>query len=106
VKYKYCPRCRKAYIRSYLEKENCIYCNADCEIVDVKRNALYYFGYSMLVIGAASALVPRFMVVSDRSYFLYFGIALAIAGSAMIVIGSSRMAKSAAEQFEKKQSEE
>lgn len=106
MKYKYCPRCRKAYIRSYFEKEGCMYCNADCEIIDVKRNATYYFGYAMLVLGAASVLVPRFVAVADRSYFMYFGIGLAVAGSVMVVIGSTKMAKAAAEAYEKGRSEE
>lgn len=105
MKYKYCPRCRKAYIRSYLEKENCMYCNGVCEVVDVKRNATYYFGYAMLVIGAAAVLVPRFIAVSDRAYFLYFGIALAIAGSVMVIVGSSKMAGAAAESCERELTE-
>jgi hypothetical protein len=101
VKYNYCPQCRKAYIRSHFERDSCMYCNSGCEVVDVKRNTLYYFGYAMLLIGAAGALVPRFAAVADRTPFLVFGAGLAVAGCVAVVMGTSRMAREAAESFEK-----
>jgi hypothetical protein len=96
VRYKYCPKCKKAYVRSRLEGDGC-YCGADCETIDVKRNSLYYFGYGIMILGAASAFVPRFMVVADSSPFIYFGIALVIVGSIFVVVGSTKMAKTAVE---------
>jgi hypothetical protein len=97
VRYKYCAKCNKAYISSRLETDNCIYCGYECETLDVKRNSLYYFGYGIMILGAASAFVPRFMTVTDSSLFIYFGIALVIVGSIFVVMGSTRMAKTAVE---------
>ena len=97
VKYKYCQSCEKAYIKSRLEKDNCIYCNEPCETVDVKRNGIYYYGYALMVLGAGSVLVPRFTVVSDPTTYLVVGIVLAFVGTMFIIMGSSKMAKTAIE---------
>ena len=97
MRYKYCGKCRKAYIKSRLEGDLCIYCGAECEVLDIKRNGLYYFGYGIMILGAASAFIPRYTAVSDSSIFIYFGIALVIAGSVFVVMGSTKMAKTAAE---------
>jgi len=96
VKYKYCQSCEKAYIKSRMEKDNCIYCNEPCETVDVKRNGIYYYGYAVMIIGAGSVLVPRFTVVSDPSIYLVIGIVLAFVGAAFVMKGSNKMAKTAA----------
>jgi hypothetical protein len=95
VRYKYCAKCQKAYIRSRLETDNCVYCGHECETIDVKRNGLYFFGYGIMILGAASAFIPRFTEVSDASVFIYFGIGLAVVGSIFVVMGSTRMAKTA-----------
>ena len=97
MRYKYCPKCGRAYVRSRLEGETCVYCGAECETLDVKRNSLYYFGYGIMILGAASAFIPRFMTVTGGSVFIYFGIALVIVGSIFVVMGSTKMAKTAAE---------
>jgi hypothetical protein len=97
VKYKYCAKCNKAYIRSRLETDKCVYCGYDCDTIDVKRNGLYYFGYGIMILGAVSAFIPRYMAVTDSTFFIYFGIALVIAGSVFVVMGSTRMAKTALE---------
>ena len=107
MKYKYCQSCEKAYIKSRLEKDNCIYCNEHCETVDVKRNGVYYYGYAVMILGAGSVLVPRFTVVPDPSIYLVMGIVLAFVGAAFIMMGSSKMAKTAvSEAAEKIASEE
>jgi len=97
VRYKYCPKCKKAYVRSRLEGDACVYCGHDCETLDVKRNSLYYFGYGIMILGTASAFIPRFMTVTSSSIFIYFGIALVVVGSIFVVMGSTRMAKTAVE---------
>ena len=95
MRYKFCPKCRKAYIKSRLEGDRCIYCNGECETLEVKRNGLYFFGYAMMVLGAISAFVPRFMEVTGDSFFVWFGIALVVAGSVFVVVASTAMAKKA-----------
>ena len=95
MKYKYCPTCKKAYVKSRLEKDNCIYCNEECQTVDVKRNGLYYFGYAIMILGATSAFIPRFIEVSGTTFFIVIGIALALAGAVFVMMGSVRMAKTA-----------
>ena len=97
MKYNYCPSCKKAYVKSRLEKDYCIYCNEQCQTVDVKRNGLFYFGYAIMILGATSVFIPRFMIVSGTTFFIMMGIALALAGAAFIMMGSVRMAKTAAE---------
>jgi hypothetical protein len=101
VRYKYCAKCNRAYIRSRLETDKCIYCGHECETIDVKRNGLYYFGYGIMILGAASAFIPRFMEVTDSSLFIYFGIALVVVGSIFVVMGSARMAKTAVDTAQK-----
>jgi hypothetical protein len=98
VKYKYCQSCEKAYLKSRLEKDNCIYCNEPCETVDVKRNGVYYYGYAVMIIGAGSVLIPRFTVVSDPSTYLVVGIVLAFIGAVFVMKGSTKMAKTAVEE--------
>ncbi len=97
MKYKYCSKCRKAYIKSRLEGDRCIYCASECETLDVRRNGLYYFGYGLMIIGVAGVLIPRFAETSEDSFFMYFGLTLVIAGMVFVVMGSMRMAKKAAE---------
>jgi len=103
MKYKYCQSCKKAYVKSRLEKDNCIYCNLPCETVDVKRSSLYYLGYSVMVIGAVSVLIPRFTVVSGPTFFIIMGMVLAFAGAVFVMMGSVRMAKTAVETLHKKE---
>ena len=95
MKYKYCPNCKKAYVKSRLEKEKCIYCNEECETVEVKRNGLYYIGYGIMVLGAVSAIVPRVIVVSGGNFFLITGIGLLLGGMIFVMMGSVRMAQAA-----------
>ena len=96
MRYKYCQNCEKAYVKSRLEKDNCIYCNEPCETVNVKRNGTYYYGYTLMVIGAGSVLVPRFTVVSDSATYFVVGIVLAFVGTVFVIMGSVKMAKTAA----------
>lgn len=96
VKYKYCQNCEKAYVKSRLEKDNCIYCNEPCKTVDVKRNGTYYYGYALMILGAGSVLVPRFTVVPDPTTYLVVGIVFAFVGTAFVMVGSVKMAKTAA----------
>ncbi|MBU4031803.1 MAG: hypothetical protein KKD98_03275, partial [Candidatus Thermoplasmatota archaeon] len=97
VKYKYCPRCDKAYIKSRLEKDSCIYCGGPCETVDVKRNGMYYLGYAIMLAGAASAFVPRFVVVSAPELFIAAGIGLVVGGSVIIIMANGAMTNMAKE---------
>ncbi len=105
MRYKHCSKCRKAYIKSRMEGDRCIYCGAECSIVDVRRNGFYYFGYALMMIGAASVVVPRLTETSGDAFFVYFGLALAVAGMVFVVMGSVRMAKTAAETAEAEESE-
>ena len=50
-----------------------------------------------MVLGAGSVLVPRFTVVSDPTTYLVVGIVLAFVGTMFIIMGSSKMAKTAIE---------
>ncbi|MFO7618440.1 MAG: hypothetical protein R6W91_02110 [Thermoplasmata archaeon] len=95
MKYNYCPKCDKAYVKSRLEKDICIYCGSGCETVDVSRNAIYYLGYGIMLAGAACAFVPRFADVSGTTFYFTIGIALAVAGSVFVVMGNARMAEDA-----------
>lgn len=97
MRYKYCAKCRKAYIKSRLEGDRCIYCSAKCETLDVKRNSMYYFGYALMLVGAVAVVVPRVLDTSGDSFFTFVGLALAIAGMVFVVMGSTRMAKTAVE---------
>lgn len=106
MKYKYCQGCKKAYVRSRLEKDNCIYCNEPCETVDVKRNGLYWIGYSVMIIGAGGALYPRIVEVDGSTFYLTVGVVLAIGGAALVMMGSIRMAQAAANMASRKNQEE
>ena len=97
MRYKYCPECKKAYIKSSLEGDRCIYCNADCEVIDVRRNGLYYLGYGMTVAGAVCVAAPRLAEIENGTPLVILGLAVAVAGMALVVMGSLRMAKDAAE---------
>ena len=97
MKYKYCPTCKKAYIKSRLEKDACIYCHEQCQTVDVKRNGLFYFGYGIMILGATCVFIPRFMTVSETTIFIVVGVSLAFTGAAFIMMGSVKMAKTATE---------
>ena len=97
VKYNYCPQCDKAYVKSRLEKDMCIYCGSGCETVDVSRNSIYYLGYGIMLAGAACAFVPRFAETGGPTFFFVIGISLAVAGSVFVVLGNAGMAKAARE---------
>lgn len=98
MKYKYCPSCQKAYVKSRIERDECIYCGKVCEVVDVKRNRLYYVGYGVMMAGAGSVLYPRFdPSVSGPTFYIVMGIVLAFGGAVLVMMGSVGMAKSAAE---------
>lgn len=96
MKFKYCENCRKAYVRSRLEGDKCIYCNQPCETVDVKRNGLYYAGYLVMISGATISLAPRLTPLSGSIFYLVMGIAMLIGGAALVMMGSARMARAAA----------
>ncbi len=49
-----------------------------------------------MILGAGSVLVPRFTVVSDSTTYLVVGIVLAFVGSVFVMMGSTKMAKTAA----------
>ncbi len=95
MKYNYCAKCDKAYIKSRLEKDICIYCGSHCETVDIKRNGMYYLGYSIMLAGAASALIPRFVAVSGPELFLSAGIGLVVGGSVVTVMANGAMTNAA-----------
>jgi hypothetical protein len=95
VKYNYCAKCDKAYVKSRLEKDSCIYCGSGCETVDVKRNGLYYIGYAIMLGGAASAMVPRIIEVQGTNLYIGLGIVLLVAGIVFIMKGGAKMAEAA-----------
>ena len=95
VKYKYCQNCKKAYIKSHLEKDNCMYCNQPCEIVDVKRNGLYYAGNLVMIAGATVTLAPRLTTLPGSIFYLITGILILIAGIVLVMKGGVRMAQTA-----------
>lgn len=96
MKYKYCPECKKAYIKSRLEKDKCIYCGKPCQVVDVKRNRQYYLGYGVILLGAAIMLVIRFWFYNTILLWTV-GIITILAGGALVMVGSNNMARKAAE---------
>ena len=104
MKYKYCQNCKKAYVKSRLEKDNCIYCNQPCETVDVKRNRLYYLGYIIMLFGAASVLIPRVIEVSGTTFYIVIGLVLAAAGAVLVIMGSVRMAQAASKMISESRS--
>ncbi len=95
MKYNYCAKCDKAYVKSRLEKDSCIYCGSGCETVEVKRNGLYYLGYGIMLGGAASAMVPRLVIVTGANYYIALGVSLLIAGIVFILKGGASMAEDA-----------
>ncbi len=96
VKYKYCPECGKAYLKSRLEKDKCIYCGKPCQVVDVKRNRQYYLGYGVIVLGAVVILVIRFWFY-NMILLWTVGIITILAGGMLVMVGSNKMARKAAE---------
>ena len=50
-----------------------------------------------MILGAASAFIPRFIEVSGATFFIVMGIALALAGAVFVMMGSVKMAKTAAD---------
>ena len=96
MKYKYCPECKKAYIKSRLEKDKCIYCGKPCEVVEVKRNRQYYLGYGVILLGAAAMLVIRFWFYNTILLWAV-GIITILAGGWLVMAGSNKMARAAAE---------
>jgi hypothetical protein len=94
VKYVYCDNCDKAYLKSRLEKGRCIYCGKASEVVDVKRNRLYYTGYGIMVLGAVLMVVIRFFFY-NLLLLWGVGIAFIILGGALIMKGNGEMVKEA-----------
>jgi hypothetical protein len=97
VKYNYCPDCEKAYLKSRLEKDRCIYCGSACNTVDVKRSRLYYFGYGLMALAAVVIIVTRLWF--DDYFILWLGgIFLIIMGGAVVLDANGKMARRAAEE--------
>ena len=96
MKYKYCPECKKAYVKSRLEREKCIFCGTACEVVDVKRNRQYYLGYAVMVLGAVVMIIMRWQ---DFNTILLWtvGIFFILLGGFLVVAASNKMAKHAAQ---------
>ena len=100
MKYKYCPDCKKAYIKSRLEKEKCIYCGKPCRVIKVRRTGQYYLGYALMLAGAIAVLVLRIQEVS--SVFIWAALILfVVSGGILVVLAGDNMAKSAADLVEK-----
>jgi hypothetical protein len=96
VKYKYCVACKKTHVKSRLEKDTCIYCGKPCEVVDIKRNRMYYLGYGIVVIGAILMIILR-LQNSDFMLLLVTGFVFIFLGGATVIIASGKMAESVAE---------
>ena len=77
-----------------------MYCGGQCETVEVGRTRMYYFGYTIMLIGAASAFIPRFQAVSTPIAFIIMGLALAVVGSVAVIAASIGMAREAAKNAE------
>ena len=101
MKYNYCPECDKAYMKSRLEKDRCIFCGNPCKLVEVKRSGQYYWGYALMVTAAVVILMARFLFHDDIVLFAG-GILLVIWGAATVLDANSKMAKKAAEQAKAK----
>lgn len=95
MKYNYCPECDKAYLKSRLEKDRCIFCGKPCEAVDVKRSRRYYLGYGTMVLGAVVTLIIRIWFY-DVTLLWLAGIFFILVGGIIVLDANSRMAKSAA----------
>ncbi len=96
MKYKYCSECKKAYLKSRLEKDKCIYCGNACEVVEVKRNRQYYLGYGVMVLGAVIMLILRLLNFNTVLLWV-IGIFFILLGGFLVIAASNKMAKSAAE---------
>jgi len=98
MKYKYCPDCKKAYIKSHLEKDKCIYCGKPCKVIVVKRTGQYYLGYALMLAGAVAVLLLRIENVS--SYLIWSALILfVVTGGIIVVIAGDNMAKNAVEEI-------
>ena len=97
MKYNYCPKCDRAYVKSRLEKDRCIYCGGVCETVDVKRSGLYYIGYAIALAGSICAVLPNNVAVPEPMLIMAMGVALLVVGIAIVFKGSIKMAKAAKE---------
>ena len=96
VKYKYCPECKKAFVKGRLEREKCIFCGARCEVVEVRRSRQYYVGYGVMVLGAVIMIILRWLNVNTLLLWTV-GIFFIILGGYLVVAASNRMAMHAAE---------
>jgi len=96
VKYNYCPECDKAYMKSRLEKDRCIFCGNACELVEIKRSGQYYIGYALMGLGAAVIVMARLWLNDDFLLWLG-GILLVIMGAAVVLDANGKMSKKAAE---------
>lgn len=95
MKYKYCPECDTAYLKSRLERERCIICGKPTRVVEVKRCGRYYLGYATMVLGAAIMVITRLWFTDDLLFWIG-GIFVIIFGGAIILDANGRMAKQAA----------
>ena len=50
-----------------------------------------------MIVGAGSALAPRIIELSGATFFMVMGIVLAVGGAILVMMGSVRMAKAAAD---------
>ena len=105
MKYKYCPECKKAYLKSKLERDKCIYCGKRTEIVDVRRSKRYYQGYAIMLLGAALIVIIR-LWFSDFTLLWLAGIFFIIFGGWLVMDASGQMAKEAAEMVKKDRDED
>jgi hypothetical protein len=105
MKFKYCPDCQKAYVKSRLEKEKCIYCGKQCRVIKVRRTGQYYLGYALMLISAIAVLVLRIQDVN--SVLIWATLVLfVVSGGILVVVAGDKMAKSAAELVEEENSKE
>jgi multisubunit Na+/H+ antiporter MnhG subunit len=94
MKYKYCPSCDKTYVKSRLEGDKCVHCGKVCEVRVVKKNALYYIGYAILILGAIIVFLYR--EFNDALLWVIF-ILILVSGGTLIMVGSTKMARQATE---------
>jgi hypothetical protein len=106
VKYNYCPKCDKAYVKSHLEKDVCIYCGGRCETVEVRRSGLYYIGYAVTLAGSICIFMPNNVKVSEPLLFIIGGIGLVAIGILLVLKGSANMAAAAKEKVMAQEAEE
>ncbi len=103
MKYKYCSSCKKTYVKSRLEGDKCVHCGEVCEVTVVKRNALYYIGYAVLVSGAMTVFL--FRELDDILLWTIF-IFILVSGGTLIMAGSTKMARQVAEQARARKEED